>query len=72
MKVYVRSENNKNIVILNGDRESFRIRQRNKNMQGERYKSLKFISYKEMQREIKKGNAEKMNGVFIYDTLGKL
>tara|TARA_Y100000817_G_scaffold211862_2_gene166409 strand:- start:724 stop:849 length:126 start_codon:yes stop_codon:yes gene_type:complete len=41
-------------------------------MNGERVPPFKFVSFKEMQREIKKGNAEKMNGVFIYDTLGRL
>ena len=69
---YVRSSNSKKVMILTGSRDSFRCRQRNKNMNGEKVAPLKFISYKEMQREIKKGNAEKMNGVFIYDTLGKL
>ena len=71
MKVYVRSENNKNIIILNGDRESFRIRQRNKNIQGERYKSLKFISYKEMKKDIRKRN-KKLVGPIYFETRSKL
>ena len=41
----------KNILILNGERESFRCRQRNKNMNGEKVKPLKFVSYKTMLRE---------------------
>lgn len=71
MKVYVRSENNKNIIILNGDRESFRIRQRNKNMDGERYKSLKFISYKEMKKDILKRN-KKLVGPINFEARAKL
>lgn len=71
MKVYVRSENNKNIIILNGDRESFRIRQRNKNIEGERYKSLKFISYKEMKKDIRKKN-KNLVGPIGFETRSKL
>tara|TARA_Y100001958_G_C20988280_1_gene376773 strand:+ start:421 stop:636 length:216 start_codon:yes stop_codon:yes gene_type:complete len=71
MKVYVRSENNKNIIILNGDRESFRIRQRNKNINGERYKSLKFISYKEMKKDIRKRN-KKLVGPIDFETRSKM
>ena len=69
---YVRSNNSKKVMVLTGTRQSFRCRQRNKLMNGERAPPFKFVSFKEMQREIKKGNAEKMNGVFIYDTLGRL
>ena len=71
MKVYVRSENNKNIIILNGDRESFRIRQRNKNIHGERYKSLKFISYKEMKKDIRKKNRN-LVGPIDFETRAKM
>ena len=56
MKVYVRSDNNKNIIVLTGDRQSFRVRQRNKMVDGTKISSLKFISYKEMMKNIKKGN----------------
>ena len=43
--------NKKNILILNGERESFRCRQRNKNMNGEKVKLLRFVSYKTMLME---------------------
>ena len=56
MKVYVRSDNNKNIITLTGDRQSFRIRQRNKLKDGSKTPSLKFISYKEMMKNINKTN----------------
>ena len=46
-QVYARNEKS-NIVILEGDRYSFRCRQRNSNV-----KSFKFISFKEMEKCIK-------------------
>ena len=48
MKVYVRSNGGNNIIILNGDRHSFRCRQRSKLQDGTGIESLGFISYKEM------------------------
>jgi hypothetical protein len=51
---YVRTENGQ-IIILKGDRYSFRCRQRSRLGDGTRCSSLKFISFKEMEREIKKG-----------------
>jgi hypothetical protein len=47
--MYVNTCNN-NVVILNGVRDSFRCRQRNK----EKKDILRFISYKKMMREKKK------------------
>ena len=69
---YVRSENSKKVMILEGNRQSFRCRQRNKYINGKKVNPLKFVSFKEMQREIKKGNAEKMNGIYEFNTLSKL
>mgnify|MGYP005647587955 CR=1 FL=1 len=69
---YVRSENSKKVMILEGNRQSFRCRQRNKYINGKKVNSLKFVSFKEMQKEIKKGNTEKMNGNYEYNTLAKL
>ena len=69
---YVRSKNSKKVMVLIGTRNSFRCRQRNKYMNGGKVTPLKFISFKEMEREIKKGNAKKMNGIFTYDTVAKL
>ena len=55
---YVRTENGQ-IIILKGDRYSFRCRQRSRLSDGTSCPSLKFISFKEMEREmereIKKG-----------------
>jgi len=61
----------KNILILNGERESFRCRQRNKNINGEKVKPLKFVSYKTMLRESLKNN-KKVYGEFNYNTISKL
>ena len=51
---YVRTEKGQ-IIILKGDRYSFRCRQRSRLSDGTSCPSLKFISFKEMEREIKKG-----------------
>ena len=69
---YVRSENSKKVMILEGNRQSFRCRQRNKYINGKKVTPLKFISFKEMQKEIKKKNTKKMNGIYQYNTLSKL
>ncbi len=69
IKTYVRSANGNKIIIMEGDRQSFRCRQRDnigtKN-------PLKFVSYKEMQKEIKRKNYRKINGLNYFHTLGKL
>ena len=62
---------NKNIVILNGKRESFRCRQRNKYINGENIKPFRFISYKSMIKGSKKIN-NKVYGEFTYNTISKL
>ena len=68
-QMYVVTDNN-NIVILNGDRESFRLRQRNINSDGSKIPSFKFVSYRSMQRESKK-NKVITRGI-KYDTKAKL
>ena len=66
---YVRSENGKKVIIMTGDRQSFRCRQRDRI--GKK-NPLKFVSFKEMQKEIKRGNYEKVNGPINFQSLGKL
>jgi len=68
---YVRSEGGTKIIVMKGDRRSFRCRQRNK-INGERVKPLKFVSFKEMQKEIKKGNYGRVGETRYFNTLGKL
>ena len=67
---YVRTENGKKIIIFNGDRESFRCRQRN-TLNGEKVNPLKFVSFKEMKRESFKFN-KKVIGPLKFYTLAKM
>ena len=69
---YVRSENGNRIIIMEGDRQSFRCRQRNK-INGCRCKPLRFVSFKEMQKEIKtkKIKIDRMEPIEFF-TMGKL
>jgi hypothetical protein len=71
MKVIVHSENHKNIIILNGTRESFRCRQRNKLQDGTKIESLGFISYKAMINETKSGN-KKIIGPLIFYSMARM
>ena len=68
---YVRTDNYKNIILLIGDRESFRNRQRNKMLNNEKNNSLKFVSYKTMIRETTKNN-KNMYGPFNFHTLARM
>tara|TARA_B100002051_G_C16633757_1_gene584718 strand:+ start:590 stop:817 length:228 start_codon:yes stop_codon:yes gene_type:complete len=69
---YVRTTNSKKIICFYGKRESFRCRQRTRMCDGTKPLSLKFVSYKEMLKEIKKGNTEKVVGPYHFDTMSKL
>jgi len=66
IQMYVNTSNN-NIVILNGERDSFRCRQRNKDKKD----ILRFISYKKMMREKKKNNS-RVHGPYQFYTISKL
>jgi len=66
---YVRSTNGNKIIVMMGDRHSFRCRQRD-NIG--KTNPLKFVSYKEMQKEIKRCNYEKVNGPNHFYSLCKL
>ena len=66
IQMYVNTCNN-NVVILNGERDSFRCRQRNK----EKKDILRFISYKKMMREKKKNNS-RVHGPYQFYTISKL
>ena len=54
-----------NVVVLHGKRDSFRCRQRNTD------DSLKFISYKHMEKIIKRNN-KYIYGNFNFDTKSRL
>ena len=66
IQMYVNTQNN-NVVILNGERDSFRCRQRNKDKKN----ILKFISYKRMLKEKKKKN-NRVYGPMRFYTISKL
>ena len=66
IQMYVNTGNN-NVVILNGERDSFRCRQRNKDKKD----ILRFISYKKMMREKKKNNS-RVYGPMPFYTISKL
>ena len=69
IRTYVRSVNGNKIIVIEGDRQSFRCRQRD---EIGKKNPLRFVSYKEMQKEIKRGNYEKVKGPNYFHTLGKL
>jgi hypothetical protein len=72
---YVRTENGQ-IIILKGDRYSFRCRQRSHLSNGTRCPSLKFISFKEMEKQIKKGyfkdNSKSLMTINNFYTMSRL
>jgi len=51
--VIARNENN-NLVFIRGERESFRMRQRGRTTEGEKVTPLRFVSYKEAQKILRK------------------
>ena len=67
---YVMSNNRKKIIILKGDRQSFRCRQRSI-INNKKVNSLKFVSFKEMIKESKKYNKE-IIGPLEFHTLAKI
>ena len=70
IQMYVKTPNN--IVILNGCRNSFRCRQRNKDKKNKDNKNkFRFISYKMMLNERKKLNNH-VYGPISFDTLARL
>lgn len=69
--VYARSENGKKIVLLEANRESLRCRQRNKNMDNSKVKPMRFASYKETLKSMKR-NGTKVVGPFVFNSMCRL
>ena len=67
---YVKTENGQ-IIHLIGDRQSFRCRQRSILSYGKK-NSLKFVSFKEMEKEVKRYRGGKVNGPFVFHTISRL
>lgn len=72
IKTYVKSDNGKKIILFQGKRNSFRCRQRCRMMDGQKCRPLRFVSYKETMKQIKKGNTEKIIGPFDFNTISKM
>jgi len=66
IQMYVKTPNN-NVVILNGYRDSFRCRQRNKDKKD----TFRFVSYKMMLKERKKLD-NRVYGPIAFETLARL
>ena len=72
---YVRSENRKKIIILTGDRQSFRCRQRD---DIGKQNPLKFISFKTMLKDVRnknkkiEGHSDILIGPINFHSHGKL
>jgi hypothetical protein len=72
VKTYVKSDNGKKIILFQGNRNSFRCRQRCRMMDGQKCLPLRFVSYKETMKQIKRGNTEKIIGPLEFNTISKL
>ena len=70
MQVYSRTLNKKKIIILNGDLNSLRCRQRNRDKDGLKVVSMNFVSYKEMEKEKLKN--KKVYGPYDFFSISKL
>jgi hypothetical protein len=68
---YAKTENNKRIIILNGDLKSLRCRQRNLNINGSKVTPMKFVSFKEMEKE-KIKHKLKISGPFNFYSISRL
>ena len=69
--VYARSDNSKKIILLDADLNSLRCRQRNRNINNEKVKSMKFASYKETMKNMRKYDT-KVVGPFEFNTISRL
>ena len=72
IETFVKSDNGKKIILFQGNRQSFRCRQRSRMMDGQKCSPLKFVSYKETMKQIKRGNTEKVIGPLEFNTISKL
>jgi hypothetical protein len=72
IETFVKSDNGKKIILFQGNRNSFRCRQRSRMIDGEKSRPLRFVSYKETMKQIKRGNTEKVIGPLEFNTISKL
>jgi hypothetical protein len=69
--VYIKSTNKKGILVFNRDLNSLRCRQRNRNSDGSKVTSMKFVSFREMEKE-KIKNELKISGPYNFYTMSRL
>ena len=67
IKSYIVTKN-RNVIVLEGKRDSFRCRQRD---ESDNHESFKFISYKKMCKEFKK-KSSKVYGPYTFNSQCKL
>ena len=72
IETFVKSDNGKKIILFTGNRQSFRCRQRSRDSDGGKCNPLRFVSYKETMKQVKKGNTEKVIGPLEFNTMSKL
>lgn len=72
IETFVKSDNGKKIILFTGNRQSFRCRQRSRDSDGQKFSPLRFVSYKETMKQLKRGNTEKVIGPLEFNTLSKL
>ena len=72
IETFVKSDNGKKIILFQGNRQSFRCRQRSRDSDGEKCRPLRFVSYKETMKQVKKGNTEKVIGPLEFNTMSKM
>ena len=68
-EIYARNCND-NVIILRGDRQSLRCRQRSKQSNGLKVRPMRFVSYKEAQKKIAQNKT--IYGPFDFYTVSKL
>ena len=68
-EIYARNCND-NVIILRGDRQSLRCRQRSKQSNGLKVRPMGFVSYKEAQKKIAQNKT--IYGPFDFYTVSKL
>ena len=67
IKSYIVTKN-RNVIVLEGGRNSFRCRQRD---ESDNHESFKFISYKKMLKEMKRTNS-RIYGPYTFNSQCKL
>jgi len=71
VRVFARSDNGKKIIILDGDLNSLRCRQRSRYMNNEKVKSMNFASFKETAKSHERKSAQ-VYGPYKFYSMSRL